>query len=221
MRPTPALLYRKILAAQPDASVVIVSVGFLTNLRGLLDTPPDAISSESGEDLVRRKVRRWVCMGGKVPGRAVQGRRRRIQPAHRHAGRRPRALRLADTGRLLGVRDRGARHDGQGPCVPPPRPSPTRAAYLHFNGLENRESWDQTAVLYAVRGAASYWTESEPGLALMHAGRRFAYNEWIPTPRKAHRYLIEKMAPSEVARVIEDLMMRAPARGQPPQPFPK
>ena len=91
-----------------------------------------------------------------------------------------------------------------------PETSPVRAAYLHFNGLDNRESWDQTAVLYAVRGAAAYWTESEPGLALMHAGIRTGYNEWIPTPRKAHRYLIEKMPPADVARVIEDLMTRPP-----------
>jgi hypothetical protein len=44
----------------------------------------------------------------------------------------------------------------------------------------------------------------------MHAGLRSAYNEWIPTPRKTHRYLIEKMPAAEVARVIEDLMMRPP-----------
>jgi hypothetical protein len=85
-----------------------------------------------------------------------------------------------------------------------------RAAYLHFNGLENRESWDETAVLYAVRGAAAYWTESETGLALMHVFGHSGYNEWLPTPLKGHRYLIEKMPPAEVAGVIEDLMMRPP-----------
>jgi purine nucleosidase len=91
-----------------------------------------------------------------------------------------------------------------------PETSPVRAAYFHFNGLENRESWDQTAVLYAVRGAAGYWTESEPGLCLMHASLRSSYNEWIPTPRKSHRYLVAKMPPAGLARVIEDLMMRPP-----------
>jgi hypothetical protein len=102
-----------------------------------------------------------------------------------------------------------------------PEASPTRAAYLHFNGLENHESWDQTAVLYAVRGAGDYWTESEPGLCLMHASLRSAYNEWIPTPRKTHRYLIEKMPAAEVARVIEDLMMRPPATSHPAAILPK
>jgi hypothetical protein len=92
-----------------------------------------------------------------------------------------------------------------------PETSPVRAAYLHFNGLENRESWDQTAVLYAVRGAGAYWSESAPGLCLMHVAGKSGYNEWIPTPLKHHRYLLEKMDPAGVAGVIEDLMVRAPA----------
>jgi len=43
---------------------------------------------------------------------------------------------------------------------------------------------------------------------------RSGYNEWIPTPLKHHRYLVEKMAPAEVARAIEDLMLRAPRNGR-------
>jgi hypothetical protein len=65
-------------------------------------------------------------------------------------------------------------------------------------------------VLYAVRGPRDYWTESEPGLCLMHARVGFGYNEWVPTARKSHRYLIERMAPTELARAIEDLMTRRP-----------
>src|SRR5438034_261044 len=91
-----------------------------------------------------------------------------------------------------------------------PETSPVRAAYLHFNGLANRQSWDQTAVLYAVRGPREYWTESEPGLCLMHARVGFGYNDWVSAPRMSRRYLIERMAPPELARVIEDLMTRPP-----------
>ncbi len=39
--PDAHILYRRILAAQPDGSVNIVSVGFSTNLARLLDTPAD------------------------------------------------------------------------------------------------------------------------------------------------------------------------------------
>ena len=207
--PDAALLYRKVLAAQPDASVVIVSVGFLSNLRSLLDTPPDAISSSSGEDLVRRKVRLWVCMGGKFPdGRFRDGDGEYNLRVDTLASLR--ALSDWPTPVVFSGFEIGARVFTGKRLRTAPAESPVRAAYLHFNGLENRESWDQTAVLYAVRGAAAYWTESETGLALMHVFGRSGYNEWIPTPRKSHRYLIEKMPPAELAGVIEDLMMRPP-----------
>ena len=39
-----------------DSSVVIVSVGFLQNLAGLLQSPGDEISPSSGHELVRDKV---------------------------------------------------------------------------------------------------------------------------------------------------------------------
>jgi inosine-uridine nucleoside N-ribohydrolase len=60
-------LYRKILAMQPDRSVTIITVGFLTNLRGLLQSGPDEYSPMGGTDLVKRKVVRLVSMAGKFP----------------------------------------------------------------------------------------------------------------------------------------------------------
>ena len=65
--PDAALLYRKVLAGQPDKSVVTVSVGQVTNFRSLLKTGPDEHSDLDGVELVRRKVKAWVCMGGKMP----------------------------------------------------------------------------------------------------------------------------------------------------------
>ena len=65
--PDAAKLYRQLLADQPDSSVVIVTVGYLTNLSRLLHTSPDSISPLSGSELVRRKVKHYVCMGGRFP----------------------------------------------------------------------------------------------------------------------------------------------------------
>jgi inosine-uridine nucleoside N-ribohydrolase len=48
-------LYRQILAAQPDHSVVIVSIGFLTNISNLLRSGPDQYSSLTGVELVNQK----------------------------------------------------------------------------------------------------------------------------------------------------------------------
>lgn len=65
--PEAAILYRKILAEQPDSSVVIVTVGYLTNLSRLLSTPPDEYSPLNGRELVKQKVKHYVCMGGRFP----------------------------------------------------------------------------------------------------------------------------------------------------------
>ena len=64
-------LYRRLLAAQPDRSVSIVSVGFVTCLAQLLASGVDEYSSLSGVELVRRKVKSIYLQGG-VFGEAVE-----------------------------------------------------------------------------------------------------------------------------------------------------
>ncbi len=58
-------LYRKLLAAQPDNSVTVVSVGFLTNLSLLMDTPADEYSPLTGMELIQKKVKSLVLMAGR------------------------------------------------------------------------------------------------------------------------------------------------------------
>lgn len=55
--PDAHILYRKLLASEPDSSVTIISVGFSTNLARLLDTPADEYSPLSGLDLIKAKVK--------------------------------------------------------------------------------------------------------------------------------------------------------------------
>ena len=57
-------VYRRVLAAQPDNSVNIASIGMLTNLALLLQSGPDEYSPLSGADLVAAKVDRVVYMDG-------------------------------------------------------------------------------------------------------------------------------------------------------------
>ncbi len=61
-------VYRKILNAQPDRSVTIVTVGFLTNLGNLLNSQPDNNSPLGGKELIMKKVKRLVSMAGRFPG---------------------------------------------------------------------------------------------------------------------------------------------------------
>ena len=53
--PDPVQVYRRVLAAQPDTSVTIVTIGFLTNLVGLLASSPDAYSPLAGRRSSNRR----------------------------------------------------------------------------------------------------------------------------------------------------------------------
>ncbi|MCF8346451.1 MAG: nucleoside hydrolase [Bacteroidales bacterium] len=55
---------RKLLAQAPDTSVVIITVGFSTNISRLLNSEPDEYSSLSGKDLITKKVKYLSMMGG-------------------------------------------------------------------------------------------------------------------------------------------------------------
>jgi inosine-uridine nucleoside N-ribohydrolase len=57
--------YRQQLAAASEQSVVIVSVGFTTNLLDLIRSPPDSISTLTGTELVKSRVKKLVLMGGR------------------------------------------------------------------------------------------------------------------------------------------------------------
>ena len=57
-------LYRRLLAAQPDHSVSIVSVGFVTCLAQLLQSGADEHSPLTGVELVRQKVKCLYLMAG-------------------------------------------------------------------------------------------------------------------------------------------------------------
>ena len=58
-------LYRKLLASQPDNSVVIICTGFATNLGNLLSSAGDSYSPLNGRDLISRKVKQIVLMAGR------------------------------------------------------------------------------------------------------------------------------------------------------------
>ena len=64
-------LYRKLLSEQPDKSVTIASIGFVTSLARLLESGPDEFSPLTGVELVSAKVKNIYAMGG-VFGEAVE-----------------------------------------------------------------------------------------------------------------------------------------------------
>ena len=62
--PEAVTLLRKLLAGEPDHSVVIVQVGYFSNLAALLDSVGDDSSPLSGPELIKQKVRFISIMAG-------------------------------------------------------------------------------------------------------------------------------------------------------------
>ena len=57
-------LYRRLLSEQPDHSVSVCSIGFMSSLAQLLTSGGDSFSPLSGVELVRQKVKHLYLMGG-------------------------------------------------------------------------------------------------------------------------------------------------------------
>ncbi|NQZ44159.1 MAG: nucleoside hydrolase [Flavobacteriaceae bacterium] len=57
-------LYREVLASAQDTSITVVIIGTMHNFYGLLKSGPDRWSPQNGPDLVQRKVKKVVTMGG-------------------------------------------------------------------------------------------------------------------------------------------------------------
>jgi len=143
--PDAALLYREVLAKQPGRSVVMVSVGPLTNLRNLLKTRPDEQSRLDGLELVKQKVRAWVCMGGKFP----KGREYNFESDGSAAAY---VVQHWPTPVVFSGHEIGSEILTGAGLRKAARATPVRRAYELYNGLNNRPSYDQSAVLYAIRG---------------------------------------------------------------------
>ncbi len=196
-------VYRQVLAKSRDSSVAIVTVGHLTNLRRLLDSESDAFSKLDGEALVAAKVRLWSCMGGKYPaGKEPNFYRPDSESTVQCVGRWPGAV--VFSGAEIG---NPIKTGGQLFKQRAPQDGPAYLAYQLYNDFRGRSSWDQTAVLYAVRGCRDYWTLHSEGHNHVFSD---GSNEWRDKPDKDHAYLIEKMPPDELARIIERLMVHEP-----------
>lgn len=202
--PRAADLYRKVLAAQPDGSVVMVSVGFLTNFSDLLKSMPDEHSPLNGIELVRRKVNSWVCMGAKHP----EGREWNV---FKDAASSKHAIENWPTPIVFSGFEIGVEIQTGAGLKELARDWPVRRAYELYNGITNRSSWDQTAVLYAVRGLRGQlkdlWNVGTKGCFRIHAD---GSNTWDPDGKCQHSYLIRRLPPEQVAKQIELLMMESP-----------
>jgi hypothetical protein len=67
--PDATYLYRKILSENADTSLIIVTVGPLENIKKLIESQADSLSELNGKEIINKKVKKFVIMGGAIPGR--------------------------------------------------------------------------------------------------------------------------------------------------------
>jgi hypothetical protein len=197
-------VYRRVLAGEEDGSVVIVSVGYLTNLRDLLASKPDTISPLDGPALVRRKVSRWVCMGGRYPAERDPGVWGNFKPdpssAVIAARDWPGPLYFTGLGGDIGT---GSRLNET------PANSPVRRVYkLYLGERKTRPSWDPIGVLFAVRRDADFWKIHTGGHNHIFEN---GTNEWRDGPETNQRLIqLQPDVKDGLRDTMDALMVQAP-----------
>jgi inosine-uridine nucleoside N-ribohydrolase len=204
--PTATSLYRQLLAEQPDRSVTIVSVGFKSNLDDLLLSQPDDFSPLNGADLVARKVKLWVAMAGQFPNSEQNP-----VGAEFNLVRDLRAsiitMSVWPTPVVFsGFEVGSAIWTGSALQTSVPEDNPVREAYRLYNGGTDKESWDLTAVWYAVRGSGGFF-ETCPGRIDVKAD---GSNEWDPDA-SGHAYLRMTVDADLIANALDALLVTPPA----------
>jgi purine nucleosidase len=215
--PEATQLLRTLLSRRADGSVVLVQIGYFSNLAALLDTPGDNFSPLTGRELVTRKVRLLSVMAGAF--QTISG--------HNHflefnvTKDIPSARKLARewptptvwSGFEIGV------------ALPYPAVSierdfaymahhPAAEAYCLYNPPPHeRPTWDLTSALYAVFPDRGYFSLSPPGQVTVESD---GFTRFTPAADGRDRFLI--LNELQKARVKEALVQLA---SQPPAGFKK
>ena len=208
--PDAVALYRKILSSQEDTSVVILTVGYMSNLKPLLESKADAYSPLSGVELVRRKVRLWVCMGGNFPVDNASDNvnfTRDAEAAYYTLTHWPGRIWFAgrEIGHTIHVGDR---------LKETPPDNPVRRGYQLHRERAGQSHWnhhtaDPCAVLLAVRGLNNYWTISPSGYLDIKKDCSFV---WKDDPKGNQQFIIQKMERKELGNILEKLMIMKPEK---------
>ncbi|MDF2721586.1 MAG: ribonucleoside hydrolase RihC [Paenibacillus sp.] len=202
--PDSTQIYRKLLSSQPDHSVTICAVGFLGPLSRLLRSAPDAWSDMDGYALVRCKVKLLVSM---AIGTFPEGKDRfnwKMDPvsAEHVINHWPTPIAVSEYGDriLTGSRLYLELEEGH----------PVRTAYkLHLGGEgKSRSSWDQLAVLYAVRGEGDQFTQ-KTGYQIRFSAETMMHHWHSDAGGRGDIYVQPTLSSQEMASRIEDLMISA------------
>lgn len=200
-------VYRRILNSQPDNSVTIVTVGFLTNLNNLLKSQPDSDSPLTGKELVMKKVKNLVSMAGRFPeGKEFNvhmDSTASINVFNDWPGE------IIFTGFEIGWEIRtGLRLMKMDVSDSPVKDVFRISIPLSAEDKDGRMSWDETAVLIGVYGTEGFFDTVRGRIIVNPDGS----NSWQDDQNGKHLYVKQKMSVPEMSRFIEDRMMHIPVK---------
>ncbi|CAN5575070.1 hypothetical protein BH10PLA1_BH10PLA1_15740 [soil metagenome] len=206
-------LYRRVLAAQPDRSVVIATVGFHTNPAALMKSPASE-NQPAGIDLVKSKVRLWACMGGNFIGSPAKD---DLKLGNVNFQKDAAATyyvithwpgRVVFVGREVASVPSGVQIGSHFSKLPIDHP--VRVAYeAYFKGTcKDRHIADPATILFAVRGTSDLWALHDEGSMNLQHDMKF---EWQPTGHD-QAYLLKRLVDGKpndraVEKTVEDLIM--------------
>lgn len=202
-------LYRKILASQPDSSVVIVSVGFSTNLIQLLDTEGDEYSPLSGKELISKKVKLLSTMLGRFVDE---------NPEFNVVCDVPSAQRLVQewpTKIVISPHELGEEILYPGSSIENDfkwkEPNPLVIGYINYIPMPyDRQAWDLTSVLYAVEGEKSFFSSSGKGTVTIDDR---GVTRFSPSSEGQHSYLtVTKEQADAIKEYFVELITRKPLK---------
>ncbi|MEP6750065.1 MAG: nucleoside hydrolase [Bacteroidota bacterium] len=204
-------LYRKILAAQPDKSVTIVTVGFLTNMANLLQSGPDKFSPLNGKDLIRHKVKFLVSMAARFDDEMGKFKEFNVV---KDAAASVTVFSNWPTPIIFSGFEIGWKIITGLPIVnnaaishSPVKDVFARSLPMDPNDKNGRNSWDETAVLVAVRGYKKYFDAVKGNIICNADGS----NSWDKNGQRDY-YLVQKMPIPALEKVLNDLIMHQPKK---------
>jgi inosine-uridine nucleoside N-ribohydrolase len=208
-------LIRRLLAAQPDASVALVQVGFFTNFARLLDSKPDEHSPLAGRDLIAKKVKLLSIMAGAF--QTVRWNTRHLEynvvkdvPAAQALAKRwptPIVWSGFEIGEAATYPHVSIERDFE--YV---KHHPLKEAYYLYNPPpHDRPTWDPTALLYAVYPDRGYFDLSPAGTVTVEDNGATWFRP-AKDGKGPHRFLVMSAAQTAAVReAIVQLCVEPPA----------
>ncbi len=210
--PDTTVLYRQILAKSKGKDITILTVGPLKNIQNLINSKPDSISEFTGKELIEQKVKEFVIMGGKYPSGkwewnfngAMEGVTKFVIPEI--------TVPITFSGFEVGLPIKTGLVFNE-----IDKNTPLYVGFMHFSNnapwmkdyytgkIIDNASFDQTAVLYAIRGGVGeYWAKISDSVCLPDEK---GGNTWKKSENSNHSYLKLKMDVEELATIIESIML--------------